>query len=179
MEAAWLAASAAVAAAVVGPAASVYVARRQARTAEAIARAQLNATLVSAKRQEWIDKLRDVIADFQATLHRVGFRGAHSIEMEADEEHVQKAMHLRYRCALFINPNERDHEELLILMDQALSFAYVPGREGMHQMAEVQRKIDELAQRILKREWERVKAGEQGALLPSTTESVAIAVRDA
>jgi hypothetical protein len=156
----WVAACAAVAAAIVGPFATVFAVSRQNRSAAVIARRQINATVVSASRQAWADGLRDSIANFQASLYQVGLRGTHSYDRANDDIKLQVAIQLRSRIALLINPREPDHQELLLLIDKALSVAYTVGEEGRREMAIVQSAITEKAQSILKREWERVKAGE-------------------
>lgn len=160
MDSAWIAASAAVAAAVVGPTAAVYIARLQNRSAASIARRQINASLISGNRQAWIDRLRDSIADFQSVLYNLGFRGGSSYDRASDDERFQGAVQLRSRIALLINPLELDHKQLLILMDKALSVAYTAGEGSRQEMAMAQAEITDTAQRLLKREWERVKAGE-------------------
>jgi len=55
---------------------------------------------------------------------------------------------------------EPDHKQLLSLLDHALSIAYAAGEDARREMAITQANITELAQGLLKREWERVKAGE-------------------
>ena len=68
---------------------------------------------------------------------------------------------MRARLALHINPSEDDHSQLLSLMDTALSIASTPmEKETTRKEAELNKQITEKAQTILKREWERVKAGE-------------------
>jgi hypothetical protein len=156
----WVAAYAAVAAAIVGPLATVFAVSRQNRNAAVIARRQINATVISASRQAWIDTLRDSIANFQATLYQVGFRGTHSYDRAENDTKMQVAIQLHARIALLIHPSEPDHKELLLLIQKALSVAYTVGEDGRREMAIVQAAITEKAQSILKREWERVKAGE-------------------
>lgn len=169
----WIAAAAAVAAAIVGPLSSVIVASRQNRAAAMVARRQISASLISGNRQAWINNLRDAIAEFQAVLYQLGFRGAHSYDRAKDDEWTQKAMHLRSRVALFINPVEAVHGELLLQMDHALSVAYSSGEAGRQEMTKVQSAITETAQRLLKQEWERVKIGEPDELLEAERKLVA------
>jgi len=160
MKSEWVAAGAAVAAAVVGPLAALYMGAAQNRVAAAIARRQINATLVSGNRQAWIDKLRDAIAEYQAALRSLGFQGGHTYDRTADVDRRQSAMLLRARVALFINPTEPDHQQLMALMDKGLASAYTAGAAASQESEDTQAAITETAQRILKREWERVKAGE-------------------
>lgn len=160
----WVAAGAAVAAAVIGPLAAVHVAKRQNQTAASIARRQISASLISASRQAWINKLRDAIAEFQAILLNLGFRGGHSYERGADDDRFQKAAFLRSQVALLINPAEPNHKQLMTLIDRGLSIAYAAGEDAKREMAITQASITEAAQRMLKQEWERVKAGEPDEL---------------
>jgi hypothetical protein len=139
----------------------VYIGSRQNKSAATIARQQINASLVSASRQVWIDKLRDSIAEFQALLYNLGFRGGVAYELGPEEDKkLQQAIQLRSRIALLINPAEADHKQLVIEMGKALSVAYAAGHEAAVEMARIQATITEISQGLLKREWERVKAGE-------------------
>lgn len=171
MNSAWIAAGAAVAAAVTGPFVSLYigirqsrtalgVARQQSRTALRVAQRQISATVISSNRQAWIDKLRDSIAEFQAVLYNLGFGGTNVYERGSDDQRLERAIQLRSNVALLIHPEEPDHRPLLVHMDQALSVAYAAGEDAQREMAVTQHEITTTAQRLLKREWERVKAGE-------------------
>lgn len=161
MSSEWIAAGAAVAAAVIGPLVSLWLGRRQNATAEAIACRQVSASLISANRQAWIDQLRDTIAQFQSVLVNLGFRGGHLMERsEAEDQRYEKAFYRRSRVALLLNLQEDDHQHLLSLLDQALSRAYASGSEPSCEMSVVHNEITGAAQRILKREWIRVKIGE-------------------
>jgi hypothetical protein len=154
---AWVAAMAAVAAAVIGPLVSLHLGRQQNKTA----RRQLSASVVSISRQAWIDKLRDAVAEFQSVLVNLGFRGGVVMELGVDEDkQFERAVYLRSRVALLVNPLEGDHQRLVILLDKALSVAHAVGPDRRRAMAETQAEITSLAQIILKREWVRVKAGE-------------------
>jgi hypothetical protein len=158
----WVAAGAAVLAAVIGPLVSLLILRKQNASAERVARMQISASLVSASRQAWIEKLRDTIAEFQAALLNLGFQGGHSVSRGLDEaERVERAVLLRARIALLINPNEPDHKRLLELVDRCLDLTYASGPEPRRELAAVsQIELTGLAQVILKREWVRVKTGE-------------------
>lgn len=149
------------AAAIIGPLAALWLGRQQNATAETIARRQISASLISANRQAWIDQLRDAIAQFQSLLVNLGFRGGHLIERsETEDERLEKAHYLRSRVALLLNPQEEDHQSLLGLLDKAISTAYSSGGESRRELNITQHEITGAAQRILKREWIRVKMGE-------------------
>lgn len=156
----WIAAGAAVAAAIIGPLAAIYIGNKQNRTAAAVAQRQIDASLISASRQAWIEKLRDTIAEFLSVSLNLGYRGGHSYAIGEDEERLEKAAFLRARILLLVNPTEPDHKELVALLDTALSLAYAAGSDARKEMAITQHAITEVSQRILKREWTRVKAGE-------------------
>ncbi len=59
-----------------------------------------------------------------------------------------------------INPAEKDHAELLASIDSVLQFLFMS--PAVIDPAQIRRRMDTLtsqSQRILKREWERVKKG--------------------
>jgi hypothetical protein len=154
---AWIAAAAAVLAAVIGPLVSLYLLKRQNEAADAIARMQINASLVPTSRQAWIDKLRDSIAELQSVLRTIGARVPHGPE---DMQRMDRALLLRARLALLVNPFEADHKQLMLLLDRALGLAYVEGQDARMELVHIQSGITGVAQAVLRREWIRAKEGE-------------------
>lgn len=133
-----------------------------------IARQQFKATVVSANRQQWINSLRDCIADFQtnAKIALVETTLAYNDEtaVAANEKNHDEALKgmrfLTNKAALYLNPNETDHLQLISLMKK-LEDQCVNGDPDDRAIEEnLQGAITSIGQRILKREWERVKRGE-------------------
>lgn len=153
---------------IVTPFITLRVARIQTETSLAVARLGIAANVVSINRQRWIDDLRNLVAEFQTTIislrrlsHLVASRQV-SGECEWDRSlGFEKAVLLRSRLALLINPSEEDHKQLLILVDMALSIAQTPPEQDTLKIeTELRSDIEQKTQNILKEEWQRVKAGD-------------------
>ena len=132
-----------------------------------IAKQQFKATVISANRQQWINNLRDCIAEFQNRAKialvetRLAFNNKTSIAAnEKSHYEALKGIHfLVNKVALLINPLEKDHSELLLLFKE-LEYHCVNGDPSDQTIEEsLQEKITSTGQIILKREWERVKRG--------------------
>lgn len=125
-------------------------------------RRQVNASLVSASRQQWINTLRDSLAEFLAVTSDL----RHLVATKPPEEWrwapgFERVAFLRAKIALLLNPTERDHKHLLILLSMAVSLTTVlQDEDAQRRSAELYHEITIQSQAILKREWERVKAGE-------------------
>ena len=132
-----------------------------------IARQQFKATVISSNRQQWINTLRDSIADFQtkakiATLE-ANLASHDAASAAADPEGFDEAMKtmrlLIYKIALLINPKETDHAELLSLLRKLWDFCVNGDTSDDESLEGLQSSITSTGQKILKREWERVKRG--------------------
>ena len=133
-----------------------WVARQNAKLAARIARenAKLSANLeiattLSQSRQEWINLLREDMAQF------VGFAARRSRVLAANEvfsgEEFGKMIAVSARIRMRMNADDEDFEELLKLMSSC-SQEKDPGELGSKTNGFVQ-----VSQRILKREWEVLK----------------------
>ena len=175
--AALLSAAVAVVAAVVGPIVTVRmtnrqlresreIAERQMRESRDIAQRQINASVVSTSRQNWINSLRDAIADLLAAAARLqqlmASAGGVTVGTPPDPlPYIEKAILLRSRIALLINPLEEDHKNLVILVDELINVIGVShDPAAVKRAGELKAEITKQGQAILKREWERVKEGE-------------------
>jgi hypothetical protein len=132
-----------------------------------IARQQIRATVISANRQQWINTLRDCIADFQtkAKIANVESRLASNdiTSIAADvKSHDEALKTMRFqlnKIALLINPNEKDHAELHSMMKDLWDLCINGDPSDQVSQERLQDSITSTSQRILKREWERVKHG--------------------
>ena len=138
---------------VVGPLLSIYVARKQ-----------INAAALSTNRQEWINKLRNVLAELITIIRHVPpAYAANSITgIEAIAKHGELTEKVEL-VKLLLNPKETDHQELVRLVTSASTQM----RDSINQQQGNAVKLGEAAERvvaqsqiILKRDWERVKKGE-------------------
>lgn len=148
----FITAATALVAVMVGPAVSLWVARRQIR-----------ASVVSSNRQAWINDLRSSIAEFLAEVNlasSIKQAGGHD---EKWIERMQKIMQLNHKIDLLINPKESDHANLANLIGEAtnaMAGAIRPKADTSDEWDKRNQRITELSQRILKREWDRVKLGD-------------------
>lgn len=132
-----------------------------------ISRQQIKATVLSGNRQQWINTLRDCIADFQ-TKAKIAIVEADlanhdqtsaAANMGNHDEAMKTMRLLANKIALLINPKEQDHSELLSSLNE-LETHCIEGDSGDREKERMlQASITTIGQRILKREWERVKKG--------------------
>lgn len=126
-----------------------------------VTRRQIEASVLSKNRQEWINTLRDELVELIVAL-----RGLQTV-MILPQEHrsanelkglIEKITRREIKITLLINPKETDHAELIQLISDGLLLAASASDHPKERIIEVERKIATLSQRILKREWQRVKA---------------------
>lgn len=126
-----------------------------------IAKKQINATVISANRQQWINTLRDCVSELLSLITPIAIYSRDDMWSKNEKlEKFNRAMLLRSKIKLLINPNENDHNELVNLIEIIFS------RLGKEQSSENDKAIGQLqisitsqSQIILKKEWERVKKG--------------------
>ena len=132
-----------------------------------IARQQFKATVLSANRQQWINTLRDFIADFQTkvkiaiTESKLAEHVALSFAANPTSfDEALKAMRLLInKTALLINPKEKDHAELLALMKKLEDLCINGDINDDEGQEKLQSAVTSIGQNVLKREWDRVKKG--------------------
>ena len=138
---------------VVGPLVSICVAKKQ-----------INAAVLSTSRQEWINKLRNVLAELITIVRHVP--RAYAANSITNQEAISKHGELTEKIELvklLLNSKESDHQELVRLVTSASTQV----KDAINQRQGNASKLEEAAERvvaqsqiILKREWERVKKGE-------------------
>lgn len=132
-----------------------------------IARQQFKATVISANRQQWINKLRDCIANFQTKSKIALVEASLALNVETTvasnvknhDEALKGMRFLSNKVALLINPNETDHSELISLFKQLEDHCINGDPNERTKEEKLQNAITTIGQKILKREWERVKRG--------------------
>ncbi len=140
---------------VVGPAVSLAIARRQ-----------VHASVVSSSRRQWLDAVRDDIAELSAVAFELaiavdGVKADPQADGARDRlwEGLPRAAFLATRLRLRLNPEEPTHQEVFELARQLATVASevdVDPRE----VYTVRERLLVAAQGVLKLEWERVKTGE-------------------
>jgi len=132
-----------------------------------ISRQQIKATVLSGNRQQWINTLRDCIADFQ-TKARIAIVEADlanhkQTSMAANLMNHDKAMKticfLSNKIALLVNTDETDHANLISRIKDLESHCIDGDPGDREKESMLQEAITTIGQKILKREWERVKKG--------------------
>ena len=128
-----------------------------------VAKKNISSSVVSKNRQEWINRLRNEIAELLKEIQHVpSAYSADAITLQqAIEKHgliLSKVEVIR----LLINPKEPDHEDLVrqikIASDKVIS-SINQKKGNAEELETMASNIVTLSQAILKREWERVKAG--------------------
>lgn len=132
-----------------------------------ISQQQIKSTVLSGNRQQWINTLRDCIADFQTKARIVvvetdlaNYPQTSMAANATNHDDAMKAIHfLVNKIALLINPEEKDHANLILNIEQLKSHCIDEGASDRDKELLLQNAITAIGQRILKREWERVKRG--------------------
>lgn len=129
-----------------------------------IAKRQISASTVTTSRKQWINALRDAIADFSAKASMIYCLARNQYADDRSIPRIEEMVELNYKIELLINPSEEDHARLAqVVTDIAssLKLAKVKKLDIDTTLDEKQAEVVSLSQKILKREWERVKRGEQ------------------
>jgi len=151
--AAMISAAVALASAVLGPTISWCIAKKQ-----------INATVLSGNRQNWINSVRNEVSELVATI---SMTDALYKTNNLDKIGSEKAQHLlkdiitrKIKMVLLLNPQEKDHEHLITLIETAIS-----GISHQSASANTTSEIKQMdailvaTNKILKDVWEKVKAG--------------------
>lgn len=144
--------------------ATTNIAKDQINTSADVAKNQINASVVSSNRQVWINRLRDEVATLVGLIHHLP--SAHANNSISNEEAIAqygKFIEKFQVVKLLINPNEKDHKDLILLIDYASKDVIKSINSNQASVSEFNshgEKIIAQSQIVLKREWERVKNGE-------------------
>ena len=134
-----------------GPLFSLHVVRRE-----------FAAQVLSGNRQEWINSLRDRIARLIGFIaHYSAAKATGQLDEQTALARHETAYGLWAEISLMMNPAESDHAELLRSIDSTLQFLFAsPAAIDPVRVRQMMDGLTSQSQRILKREWERVKKGE-------------------
>ncbi len=137
---------------IVGPLVSIFVAKNQ-----------INASVVSANRQTWINRLRDELATLVGIVHHLPSAHANgSVSADAAITEYGRFVEKFQVIKLLINPKETDHQELIRLIESADKKIIESINKSQANSSEFEaagQRIVAQSQIVLKREWERVKNG--------------------
>lgn len=137
---------------IVGPLVSIFVAKNQ-----------INASVVSANRQTWINRLRDELATLVGIVHHLPSAHANgAVSADAAITEYGRFVEKFQVIKLLINPKETDHQELIRLIESADKKIIESINKSQANASEFEaagQRIVAQSQIVLKREWERVKNG--------------------
>ena len=108
-------------------------------------------TIITNNRQEWITSLRNEITSFLAEVASTS--PSQSFE-DISSEDVKSLWTHSYKIELLINPKESDHKQLVDLIREEIN-----NLNALNDSTLIS-EIISLSQKILKREWDRVKSFE-------------------
>ena len=145
---------------VVTPAASWFIATRKIRSSLEITNKQIRSSLEAANkqivapmRQAWINKLRELLADFTGRTHHYwNTTFAHRSENE-----YQDLVSLQAHIVLMLNPTEEDHQDLEKLMRKMVVALLEDDVGPQSEYPGLHGEMLALTRKILKTEWNRVR----------------------
>ncbi len=143
--AAMLSAVLAAAATIIGPFLTTRIARRQ---------------TTAALRQQWIDRLRDDLSEFLSLINHYLIYDEIPLETGDEQSLYRRLTFLESKLQMMVNPKEPDHQMLIGLIGKLIVLIHndtLPSDKRTEAISEHHNNLIALSQRILKREWERVK----------------------
>jgi hypothetical protein len=127
-----------------------------------IAKRQIVTTVRATSRQQWIDNLRDEVAEFIGFLIEGGIKRTGNTIAESDVNELARIQSQKLaRIALLLNPAEEKHNQLMWFLREAHSETWNPAIQP--DAEKVREKTDralDICKEILKLEWDRTKEGE-------------------
>jgi len=150
---------------------SRYSIDKQVNTSKEIAQLELNKSVKSANRQQWINTLRDCVSEYLALLetYKVDYENAkklnevmHFKKINTSAFEIKK---LSVKIELMLNPEEEKSKRFLKIFFDISTFVLDESSDlhsNQYQQDYVALKLQlvSITKSILKEEWERVKKGE-------------------
>ncbi len=148
----------------------IEIAKEQFKTQREIAERQFKIEVLSRNRQEWINKLREEIAQWDKAFSNLGMAAGRNGNMDEYYKMLDEMTLRTSRIQLMLNPGEELHADLLkrmfTLQQNLVNFtADIQNKEAVDEdkliaLASDRDPMRRGVQAILKSEWERVKRGE-------------------
>jgi hypothetical protein len=139
--------------------ATIAAADKQRQTSLEIAERNTRITVRATNRQNWINELRQEIAGFLSLLPAA--HGVRKGDPTFDRVAIQQELMLhRAKIDLLINPQKTDYNSFQHFIDDAMRHAgdsLEKNKADLDALADDVGKIVEAAQRIFRKQWERVK----------------------
>jgi len=133
----------------VGPFVSMRIANRQIKSSTRTTEKQI----ISPIRQNWINELRMIIAEITSKSAHYWAAG---YEDRNDSEYY-RITELEHQLKLYLNPNEKDHLELIEKIKIMTNHISASNYKDDEKFWDSHNEVMNISQKILKREWERVK----------------------
>ena len=122
-----------------------------------VAKQQIRAQTISANRHAWINSLRDELAAFLSLITSLAFP---IMDANRFRQAAEELILVHSKIKLRLNPKEQDHVQMNDLLNRAYESAISSDDKERRTVHTKRDEITALSQVILKREWERVKAGD-------------------
>jgi hypothetical protein len=124
-----------------------------------VAKQQIRSQTISANRHAWINSLREELAAFLSLITSLAFP-VPVLDPNKFRESAEQLILVHSKIKLRLNPKEQDHIQLNDLLNQTYDSAISDDDKERRTVHKKRDEIVALSQVILKREWERVKAGD-------------------
>ena len=129
-----------------------------------IAQKQIHANTVTANRKEWINSLRETVAEYisESTRAYLG-RDIKTESLEVDiVNSTSTIVTLQYKIEFLLNPKKEKSIQIKKILDDILSLMLKEeeSKKNSGEFGELSRNLALVIKEILKEEWERVKSGE-------------------
>ncbi len=127
-----------------------------------IAKKQITTTLRSTSRRDWIDTLREEVAEIAGLVQEAGIKRVGRNLTDSDiDEFARRISRKLTKIELLLNPNEDLHNRLVYLLREVLAEVWKPGKTpDAEKTRELHDSILKVSKEILKAEWDRVKVGD-------------------
>lgn len=127
-----------------------------------IAKRQIVTSVRATSRQQWIDNLRDEVADFIGFLIESGIKRTGNTIAESDVNELARIQSQKLaRIELLLNPKEEKHNQLIWFLRKAHSETWNPAiQPDAEKVREITDRALDICKEILKLEWNRTKEGE-------------------
>jgi hypothetical protein len=129
--------------------------QEQIKNSKDIAILDFNRSVKSQNRQEWINKLRDLISEIDMNLTLIAYSSR-----EKTAQRVMEIDLLKNKIDLMLNQSESEHETLFKFLITYVAEATRSDIMSATRHKELREQCFNAAKIVLKKEWERVKKGE-------------------
>ncbi len=137
------------------PIIQLMISKRQIKAQLEVSKRQINSSVLSKNRQEWINTLRDSISEFISAITMIEDKNISTNEqLDSHTTKLERILYINTKINLLINANEEDHILLAEKLKRLLELYVKP--DNNEKITVIDDTV-ELSQKILKREWERVK----------------------